>query len=63
MKAITMAIARAIRRNTMVGFDPVGGMVVVVVAGGIPWPAGMSLGVGRMTAELEGGIPLGLDPA
>jgi len=40
----------------MVGFDPAGRGIVVVADG-------MSLGVGRMTAGLEGGMPLALYPA
>jgi len=36
MIAITMANAREIRRNIMVGFDPAGRGVGVVVADGIP---------------------------
>ncbi len=60
---ITIPIAKATRPNNTLGYVPFEGEVVVTVAIGITWRAGASLGVGRMTVGLGGGIPSCVEPA
>ena len=61
--AITITITVAARIKIVPGFTPLKGEVVVVLGVGVTWLAGELLGVGRITAGLEGGMPSGLKPA
>lgn len=55
-----MPIPTAMGINTRAGFMPFEGDRVVDVGVGITWLDGMSFGVGRTTAGLEGGTPFAL---
>ena len=57
---ITIPDTRATRINTVPGFAPFDGVVVVAVAVATTLPVGLSLGMGRVTAGLGGGAPSGL---